>query len=115
MGVTPNSLPYPEDTDPVTEGAQAIRALAERLRIASGIATVPAGTSPRAVTVTLPPGLFTARPAIALGSGNTYVSVSVTGASAVNFTINGIYRTGSGAIANMPATLVHWVAVQIPS
>ena len=36
MGTTPSGLPYPEPTDPVAEGADAIRALAEAIELKVG-------------------------------------------------------------------------------
>lgn len=70
MGTTPNGYPYPEDTDPVAAGAQAIKAVATKVDTAlrasaAGKATINvSAASLGTVTVTFPAGRFTAPPAI---------------------------------------------------
>lgn len=52
MGTTPGGLPYPEPTDPVAEGADAIKALA------TGVDTRPMGRGALSAAGTLFPGAY---------------------------------------------------------
>lgn len=73
MGKTTNGLPYPEPTDQVSAGADAIRALAETLRFWTFPHTWASMTSTMAsVDITYPTGLFTATPVAIASSGHSY-------------------------------------------
>jgi hypothetical protein len=118
MGTTPKGFPYPEDTDLVSQGAQAIKALALAIdtnvgRVAGGTANVniAAANTAASVAVTFPAGRFTAAPNVtavpqtaspAGGFANTWVnSVTATG-----FAINHSRSSGSGNVTHQ------WIAVQ---
>jgi hypothetical protein len=59
MGTTPNGYPYPEDTDLESQGAQAIKALANK--VDTQLRITASGTA----TIIFPVGRFTATPAVA--------------------------------------------------
>ena len=116
MGVTPNGLPYPEDSDPVAEGAQAIEALARALRIAAGNAYVNPGPSSQSVAVTFPAGLFTGvnAPVLAVTAASTFISAGAATATVNGVTLSAVYRTGQGVVANIPSrSLIRWVAIGV--
>ena len=108
MGTTVNGLPFPEPTDQVSAGADAIRALAENVRVWTGTYTVPSGSAnPGTVTVTLPVGFFTLEPRIILSARNPYASAGVYTASASSMTVYAMWRSGTGAIASTLGQAVH--------
>jgi len=119
MGTTPNGLPYPEPTDPVAQGAAAIKALAEAVdprvgarAIATGQATLTSITPNTLATlaVSFPAGRFTAAPLVfvSLNAANVHgcTPAAATAITASGFTLNGARTTGN---ANIP---VSWLAIQ---
>jgi hypothetical protein len=119
MGTTPNGFPYPEPTDPVAQGADAIRDLATAVdtslrRSAAGTAVLPLGTAQAVgtVAVTLPAGRFTAPPSVVLGR----TSATSFGALpqlfwAQSVTITGFVAAGIAAVTATTLTC-QWIAVQ---
>lgn len=123
MGTTTKGYPYPEPTDPVAQGADVIKALAEMIDAAAGssaagtvAATIPRGAAQSAaVTVTFPAGRFTAPPAIAVamvyGASVSYIaSAAVAGNGAVS--VRAGTRNGSNVGADVPV-VIHWIARSI--
>jgi hypothetical protein len=113
MGTTGKGLPYPEPTDPIAAGADAIKALAQAVnQPVSGRVTVSLSNAAQGnTTVTFPAGHFTAAPRVS-------VTPSGTGAG-VYYGTTGVPSTASvTVIANhrdaTPATIsiaLDWVAV----
>jgi len=69
MGVTSNGLPYPENSDFVADGAMAIKDLAEKVDLRSGlIKIVPSSVSGTGASIN-------ARGSVAVSSGGTSVSI----------------------------------------
>ena len=121
MGTTTKGYPYPEDTDPTAQGAQAIKALANAIdtglgRAASGSFTlsIPSAQAGSSVAVTFPVGRFTAAPAVMLnrstGIGWASMPIAYTAGAqtASGFTATGISAATGGAAA------LQYVAVQAP-
>ena len=120
LGTTPTAgLPYPEPTDPVALGADAIKSLATALDLrvpikglAWGLATLTGITAGNLVTmaVTFPAGRFTLAPNVqlTLSASNSHgcYPPAATGVTATGFTLNGGRSTGN---ANIP---VYWMAFQ---
>ena len=103
MGTTSNGLRYPEPTDPVAQGAVAIRNLAEDVNgkypiIQTGKTNVAMTAGGGSITVTFPKP-FTAPPVLALTcnaiTGNVAVTASVTALTVTSFTC--ILRQDGGA------------------
>ena len=123
MGTTPKGFPYPEPTDPVAAGADAIKALAQAIdthvgRVASGAVTVTGdGTSVNpGAAVTFPAGRFTANPRViaeVVGGSNVNLAGVSTGITTTGCTVFAFLRAG-GAIANGTNVTVNWIAVQAP-
>lgn len=120
MGTTPKGYPYPEDTDLLSQGAQAIKALATAIdtgagRSATGTASLalPTANTSNAVAVTFPVGRFTASPAVIISRYTGYGANATTyywpgGMSASGFTINGVSSAVGGTAS------IGWLAVQAP-
>lgn len=115
-GITTAGYPYPLPSDPIKEGADAIKALAERIedRLGLGIVTgrvvinMPATGVFVNATVTLPAGYFAAASAdvsVTLGTNNR-IYLDVTFSTATYFQIRANASTGSGN------QTVHWLAVR---
>jgi hypothetical protein len=118
MGITSGGLPYPEPTDPIADGAAAIRALAEAIDATRQTGSVVAsGVSPNtgAYTVTFPKP-YSAAPNIAvsiLGGGpGTEWSVIVITRSATGFT-GQVFR--GGVPPNSGTATVMWIAQGVPA
>lgn len=115
MGTTPSGYPYPEPSDFVADGADAIRALAEAIdaklpvAVASGNGTMSGASGTTAQTVTLPAGLFTAAPVVVAGARTAFPenrsAVSATAATATSF-IAYIYYASTADLGYA------WTAVQ---
>lgn len=119
MGTTPiNALPYPEPTDPVAQGADAIKALANALdkgvakAIAAGSATLPitALNTGASVAVTFPAGRFTAAPYV---FGTPIIGGAAVGPIAVSGTTpNGCTLWGQKTAGAISPLTVNWLAIQ---
>jgi hypothetical protein len=113
MGTTANGYPYPEDTDPVTGGAQAIKALANKIdtflrTTASGSTTITLSNVAYAqVVVTLPAGRFTTTPNIAVGCGANAFFAGVASKSATSFTAWTRVWNNTATSGSVP---VDWIA-----
>jgi hypothetical protein len=121
-------LPYPIGTDPVADGDDAIKNLAERLDGTSGtVPSVPyaiaAGTTPgpsfsnvatSTFAVTFPVGRFTQRPIISASVTNAAPSniyaLRLTGITTGGFTVNATFAAPATA-----SVTVDWLAVQMTS
>ena len=117
-GNTPNGLPYPLGTEPISQGDDAILALATALdkrvpyRMAGGslpFGAIANGASGN-VTVPYPAGLFTVPPILLVLSALNRLNPAVTANSAVQATINLANFSG----ANAGASSFLWLAIQLP-
>ena len=116
MGTTPNGLPYPEPTAPVAGGADAIKALAQALRIATGIATIPPGTVAGnvVVAVTFPAGLFTTAPAVVASPSGSTVTPGPSAITATGCSVACLFRDTAGNNGIMPSGVnLRWIAIQL--
>lgn len=113
MGTTTSGYPYPEDSDPVAQGAQAIKALAqktEELQRASSRGGSDVHLTDDAVgslAVTFPVGRFPGPPQVAACTDSTSYFASVTSITADGMTVHVRH------FQNTPATTtitVHWIA-----
>lgn len=114
MGTTPGGLPYPEGTDRVMDGDDAIRALAEKLgATAAGQATVVLNNAPSgSVAVTFPAGRFTSPPVVNATAYGTTTYIANNGGATVNgVNIGCRYYGGTATTANV---VLSWQAVQTP-
>lgn len=104
MGTTIHGLPYPEPTDQVSAGADAIRALAENIRIWSYTHTFASlTTSNVSIDVSYPAGLFTAAPAGVVSTGHSYAITNVA-TYATYFRLYG--KTSSGSYNTIVAHII---------
>lgn len=93
MGATTNGYPYPESTDPVAQGANAIKALAQKIE--SNLAAAAAGRTPISLsnassgsaTVTFPSGRFKSAPAVAATCESSSFFAAVSSVSATSMTL----------------------------
>jgi hypothetical protein len=112
-GSTPNGYPYPDDSDPVAQGAQAIKALATKVDTqlrasAAGTASISVSNAALgSVAVTLPAGRFTAPPRVAVTSGNSAFFGSVSAQSATSFNASVRVWNNVATTATVP---VDWIA-----
>lgn len=118
MGTTSKGYPYPEGTDLVVDGDDAIEALAEAIdaklpaAMTAGNASIPnaGGDATKSVTVTFPSGLFTVTPYVTIAARTAYPEArsfwGTTGANTSSFQAVNYY---AGASATLGAS---WVAVQ---
>ena len=114
MGTTARGFPYPENSDQVALGAQAIRSLAEAVDTRSGVQasgnfsiTVNNAVS-ATTTITLPANRFTAAPnVVATANHNSWFAFMGT-PSAGSFTIGVVNRAGTAGTQTMQ---VYWVAM----
>lgn len=118
-GTTTGGLPYPSPSDPIAQGADAIKALAEALNpgvfkayaAGRGTKTFGGATASGTFTITLPAGRFTTIPIFLISSENTSaglwwagVATSTTQAAAQGYATGG--ATGiNGAYA--------WIALEL--
>lgn len=117
MATTPGGYPYPEGTDFVVDGDDAIHALAQTIEdrgfvaLAAGgqtVPSVPASGGSRTFTVAFPAGRFTRSPVPAQLIGSYRLNFSVSAIDAASMTIYAYNATGVEAAA----ALTRWVAVQ---
>lgn len=115
MGTTTNGYPYPEDTDPVAQGAQAIKSLATltdtnlRISAAGTVSVNTAGVATAVASVVFPAGRFKNTPQVVTSTASTQWLSCPTGASTAGFTFNvRMYKdtNGAGALA------CYWSAMQ---
>lgn len=119
MGTTAKGYPYPEDTDLQSQGAQAIKALANAIdtnlgRAATGTASLalPTANVGNSVAVTFPVGRFTAAPAGFVNRSTTIGSVGIL-YQCQGMTTSGMTIVGLSTSTGGTATL-QWLAVQAP-
>jgi hypothetical protein len=115
-GITAAGIPYPLPSEPIADGANAIKAIADILpgKMLAGslqITIATAGTNTSGTPVTYPAGYFTATPKVYIvpvngpNSGATdYVFIWSSGGSVNGFTPNA-KRSQSGTIT------VNWLAI----
>jgi hypothetical protein len=117
MGTTASGYPYPEDTDLLAQGAQAIKALANAAepragQSAAGTAQVTInGQSIASAAVTFPVGRFTAAPnvtAAAVGGAGAWTSGMVSGITATGCVV--WVRNFSGSAGGSTPLPCCWVA-----
>lgn len=118
-GQTARGYPYPDPGDPIRDGADAIKALAEAVGAKLGVMKTGEGTVPissantmGSVLIVFPLGSFIAPPAIALTlygnsfpAGNVTLWISGNSVTSSSFTANAIRGSGSANIN------FYWVAV----
>lgn len=113
MGTTDNGLPFPEDFAFVTDGAAAIQALAEAIRVLAGTVTVPINNSAAGqAIIPFPAGYFTAAPIVTLTvqqGGATYLPWLI---SANTAQAGIILRHYQNVVATVQMT-VTWHAIQL--
>lgn len=112
MGTTSSGLPYPEDTDPVAQGAQAIKGLAQRQAPSAGgtVALTAANASTVTGSVTFPAGRFTTPPAVTVCANNGGWFGFQGTATATGTTLGVAQRDGTATSTTITA---HWHAVGI--
>jgi hypothetical protein len=126
MGVTAKGLPYPESSDPVYQGADAIKALAQKLdamvpaAMAAGANTVTYGAaaSSASVVVTFPAGRFTQPPLVAMAiySVTALVVASIaegTPITTTSMTVIAVHRDSGQTLGTATAVRFWWQAVQM--
>lgn len=119
MGTTPiTGLPWPENTDPVANGAAAIRNLAETLdprtpyATALGTATLVFTSSTAAsIAVTFPAGRFTAPPLVFMAQQGTGSS-GLYAPRALSVTTSGFTVSGTLSVAATVNVVIAWHAIQ---
>jgi len=121
MATTAKGFPYPVGTDRVMDGDDAIKALAEKVDTAVGVAAAGSFTSsvptalntPVSTAVTFPAGRFTVAPQVMCslsGSAvNAFAPLGVTGVSNTGCVV--WYSKSSGGLA---AVIILWMAIQNP-
>jgi ABC-type branched-subunit amino acid transport system substrate-binding protein len=111
MGTTNTGLPYPEPTNPIAQGADATKALAQAVNqplsgsVPVNIANATSGTA----VVTFTAGYFTATPrvvGVSQSSGNWIIAIAAV--SATSATI----RVGTAGSAVTATVTVLWIAVR---
>lgn len=118
MGSTTRGLPYPEGTDKVVDGDNAIRALAEAvdtklvyngkfsgLTSAAGVVLIPHGM-----------GVIPTAAVVCMGQGNTgtvqqVAQPAVTNQDATNIAVT-IIRSDTGAALASNNVVINWIAVK---
>lgn len=115
-GSTAKGFRYPNDTDPVANGALAVRNLANDVNdkvglIATGVQAinVAASTTATVNNIALPAGRFTAAPHIVATADSGAFNVAVQNITTTTFTL--VVRHIDAASTTVTVN-VHWVAVQ---
>jgi hypothetical protein len=115
--VNSGGLTVPDDSDPVAQGAAAMRTIASKIgAMATGTASIsiPTAQTVSSVAVTFPAGRFTAIPAVVvnrstlIGWGSMPIQYWAAGATTTGFTLNALSAATGGAAS------VQWIAVQAP-
>lgn len=117
MGTTTGGYPYPEGTDFVMEGDDAIRALAQTIEdkgfvaIAAGgqtVGAIDANGGSRSFTVTFPTGRFDRTPVPAQLIGSIRASFGISSITTQSMTVVGYNFTA----VNAGSALTRWIALQ---
>lgn len=114
MGTTPQGLPYPEPTDPIADGATAIKNLAAAVNqpVSGRVTIVITSAVAASITVTFPAGYFTAPPRVmataSLTSFDGYAANTFP-PTATGVTISAFNVTWASKTINVP---VDWMAVK---
>lgn len=114
MGTTNKGIPYPESTDPVAAGADAIKATAQAVnQPLTGVVTIPiTGGTSGSVPITFPGGYFTAPPKVMAtvngGWGSNPAFAAASGITANGCTIAAMYRDSTAVTMTLT---VAWLAV----
>lgn len=114
-GTTSKGFPYPLGTEPVADGDDAIKNLAQSVDskvgvLASGLASVVLSSQiQNSITVTFPAGRFVAAPnVVATSESGNYVAMS-TSPTTTNVLIWASSKTGVSSSGTVP---VRWIAHQ---
>jgi hypothetical protein len=116
-GATAKGYPYPTGGDAVTDGDDAIKALAEKVdtqlgTIARGAVTFPGlSTSIQTMAVTFPAGRFTAAPNVVVSVQGSDPSGRQAGVNSTA-TTSGVTLCGKAVNSTAGSYSVHWIAVQ---
>ena len=118
-------LPYPIGTDPVSDGDDAIKNLANRLDGSSGaLASAPYGMAAGTVSVvfsnvpnssaavTFPAGRFSQPPNVLTAGQNSFFVTAAGSITATGFTMNVRHAQNTNQTTTVPT---NWVAVQMTS
>jgi len=110
MGTTPQGLPYPEPTDPIAGGADAIKNLAAAVnQPLTGVVTLTGnGTATGSATITFPAGWFTAAPRVFVTPLIGWV-VNATAVTATGATLQAQRNDGSNFSTSGQ---IQWMAVR---
>ena len=111
MASTVNGLPVPDDTDPVAQGAAAMRGMAGKLQpVAYGTATAVFSAAIAAnIAITFPAGRFASPPAVtATARSSTYFAYATAGASTTGTTLGARSYKDTSFTGNV---LIDWVAI----
>lgn len=116
--VNTGGLTVPDDSDPVAQGAAAMRTIASKLgATAAGSVVLSLAASPGApntAAVTFPVGRFTVAPIVVLIRNNGWNPAAVSFAFyAGGITTSGFTLTGQSSVATGNSTIL-WIAVQTP-
>ena len=112
---TTQGFPYPLPTDPIADGADAIKALAQKIddivgTFAAGtIAIQGTGATSASAPITFPAGRFTVAPVV-VATVTVGAVASVTAVTAAGATV-GVKRTDDAAFSS--TFNVYWIAVQV--
>lgn len=107
--------PIPLDSDPVNDGAESVRNLAQAVDdnvgvIAAGTSTVVLSSAANgSVAVVFPVGRFSAAPVVVASNENSIYHASVSNVTAAGFTLAVRQTLNNTATINVP---VSWIAVQ---
>ena len=115
MGTTSKGLPYPEPTDPVAAGADAIKALAQAIKQPlTGVVSVAVSNATTASqAVTFPAGYFTSAPTVTVTptqSFGRWLADCQGAPSTSGFTCRVFLRDASAG-AETVSIAVGWIAV----
>jgi len=119
MGTTPGGLPYPEPTDPVAAGADAIKALATKTesRYQAGGNTVTVTATGGLTPVITFPVPYTVAPQVVaclfLGSGGSDYTGYLQSITPTGFTFR-VMKAGTVAPSG-DVVRVNWVAIGVPT
>jgi hypothetical protein len=117
MGTTAGGLPYPEPTDPIAEGADAIKALAEAIERCRLVGSVAATSAANGVCTVTFGQTFASAPTVIItpvfGSGGTDYTMYLIAATTTGFTAR-LFQAGSVAAAGVTVR-INYLAVGVAS